>query len=247
MKSLPLLAIFTITAVLLLSCSSSRRSSGEAKAKKSKVTTLRPNVKTPSVGVVNASGDALTPGINSVNRNGAGSEENATAIANDAIMRANNATRRPQLELDTVTGRELIDRISAIGNSEKKISQLALEKSSAQRIKDYATATIKNHRQLKDDLNKLSANGSAMDAELIITSLQFINSSVAGLKSPAVESGQAPGDTGYIQTTIEDHQAIIRMLEAGSRSKDSVLRALAVKYLPVFRQHLSMAQDLTRK
>lgn len=246
MKSLPLLAMFSITIFLLSSCSSSRNTSGEARSKKSKVTTLRPNVKTPSVGVINASGDALTPGINSVNRNGAGSAENATAIANNAIMKANNATRRPQLKLDTVSGREVIDQISAIEDRETKISQVALEKSASQKVKDYAAATIKNHQQFKVDLDKLSSNGSTKDTELIVTSLQFIRSPAGGLKTSAGES-KAAFDTGYIQTTIEDHQAIIRMLEAGTRSKDAGISGFAAKYLPVFRQHLSMAQDLTRK
>lgn len=246
MKSLPLLAMFSITIFLLSSCSSSRSSSGDARPKKSKVTTLRPNVKTPGTGVVNASGDALTPGINSVNRNGVGSEENARTIANNAIMKASNAASRPQLKLDTVTGREFIDRIATIENRETKISQLASEKSPSQKVKDYAATTVKNHQLFKDDLNKLSASGSIKDAELIITSLQFINSSAGVLKSSTGES-KATFDTGYIQTTIENHQTIIRMLEAGNRSKDAGISAFAAKYLPVFRQHLSLAQDLTRK
>lgn len=244
MKSLPLLAIFSITICLSSSCSSSRNSA--AKPKKSKITGVRPNVKTPSIGVINASGDALTPGINSVNRNGAGSEENATAIANNAIIKANTAVRRPQLKLDTITGQDFISRISAIDKRETKMSQLALEKSASQKVKDYAVMTIKSHQQLQNDLDKLSANAAVKGAELIITSLQFIQAPAGGVKSSAGEN-KADFDTGYIQTTIEDYQAFIRMLEAGSRSKDASISAFAIKYLPVLRQHLSAAQDLTRK
>jgi predicted outer membrane protein len=203
-------------------------------------------VKTPSIGVINASGDALTPGINSANRNGAGSEENATAIANNAITKANTAVRRPQLKLDTITGQDFINRISAIDDREVKISKLALEKSASQKVKDYAAMTIKSHQQLRNDLDKLSANVAVKDTELIITSLQFIKASEGGVKSPAGEN-KANFDTGYIQTTIEDYQTFIRMLEAGSRSKDAGISAFSAKYLSVLRQHLSAAQDLTRK
>lgn len=246
MKNLPLLAIFSITICLLSSCSSSRNSSAGAKPKKSSITGVRPNVKTPSIGVINASGDALTPGINSANRNGAGSEENATVIANNAITKANTAVRRPQLKLDTITGQDFISRISAIDKREMKMSQLALEKSASQKVKDYAAMTIKSHQQLQNDLDKLSANAAAKAAELIITSLQFIQAPAGRVKTPAGED-KAGFDTGYIQTTIEDYQAFIRMLEAGSRSKDASISAFAAKYLPVSRQHLSAAQDLTRK
>jgi putative membrane protein len=246
MKSLPLLAIFSIAICLLSSCSSSRNSSAGAKPKKSGITGVRPNVKTPSIGVINASGDALTPGINSANRNGAGSEENATAIANNAITKANTAVRRPQLKLDTITGQDFISRISAIDKREVKMSQLALEKSANQKIKDYAAMTIKSHQQLQNDLDKLSANAAAKGAELIITSLQFIQAPAGRVKSSAGED-KGDFDTGYIQTTIEDYQAFIRMLEGGSRSKDASISAFATKYLPVLRQHLSAAQDLTRK
>jgi predicted outer membrane protein len=202
-------------------------------------------VKTPSIGVINASGDALTPGINSANRNGAGSEENATVIANNAITKANTAVRRPQLKLDTITGQDFISRISAIDKREMKMSQLALEKSASQKVKDYAAMTIKSHQQLQNDLDKLSANAAAKTAELIITSLQFIQTPAGRIKSSGED--KAGFDTGYIQTTIEDYQAFIRMLEAGSRSKDASISAFAAKYLPVSRQHLSAAQDLTRK
>jgi putative membrane protein len=246
MKSLSLLSIFSLAFFLLSSCSSSRTSSGEPRPRKPKITGVRPNVKTPSIGVINASGDALTPGINSVNKNGAGSEENATAIANNAITKANTAVKRPQLKMDTITGQDFISRISAIDNREMKISQLALEKSANQKVKDYAAMTIKSHQQLQNDLNKLSANVAAKGTELIITSLQFVKTSSEGAKPSAGES-KADFDTGYIQITIEDHQAFIRMLEAGSRSKDSSIIAFSAKYLPILRQHLSAAQDLTRK
>jgi predicted outer membrane protein len=246
MKNLPLLTIFSIMVSLLSSCASSRNTSAEARPKKSKITGVRPNVKTPSIGVINASGDALTPGINSANRNGAGSEENATSIANNAITKANFAVRRPQLKLDTIAGQDFINRISVIDNREMKMSQLALEKSASQKVKDYAAMTIKSHQELQNDLNKLSADAAVKGAELIITSLQFANASAGGVKPSAGES-KANFDIGYIQTTIEDYQALIRLLEAGNRSKDAGITAFSAKYLPVLRQHLSAAQDLTRK
>lgn len=246
MKNLPLLAVFSITVCLLYSCASSRNSSGEARPKKSKITGVRPNVKTPSIGVINASGDALTPGINSANTNGAGSEENATAIANNAITKANAAVRRAQLKLDTITGQDFINRLSAIQERGIKISKLALEKSASQKVKDYAAMTIKSHQQLQNHLNDLSANAAIKDVVLIITRLQFITASEGGVKSPAGEN-RANFDTEYIQTTIEDYQTFIRMLEAGSRSENTSISAFSAKYLPVIRQHLSAAQDLTRK
>jgi hypothetical protein len=90
MKSLRVLSIVSVLLFLLSSCSSSRNTTDASGRKKTKVTGLRPNVRTPSTGVINATGDNLTPGINSVNRNGAGSEENAATIANAAISRANS-------------------------------------------------------------------------------------------------------------------------------------------------------------
>lgn len=99
MKNLHLIFVFSIIA-FTVSCSTSRNPAEKGGSTKTKITGVRPNVRNPSTGVINATGDNLTPGINSVNRNGAGSEENASAIANNAINKANSELKNPKVIQD---------------------------------------------------------------------------------------------------------------------------------------------------
>ncbi|RYY13992.1 MAG: DUF4142 domain-containing protein [Chitinophagaceae bacterium] len=236
MKYLVILTIFGASIAMLCSCSSRRKSENPDRPERTGITGLTPTTGRPSTAVIRASGDELTPGVNPHNRTTGSSRENATAIANNAINRANSESNAMMLRLDTITGTAFISRFSASNERQMKITTLAGKEGENQKIKDYAAMIMKDHQQLQTDLNKLSRNTGIDQESLIVTRLQPLN-----------PKAQHRNTTEYIQLTIEDHQNMIRLLEAASRSTNAPLKTFAAKYLPVLKKHLSAAQDLTVK
>lgn len=238
MNRLNILTCICIVAAALCSCSS-RRSPEE---KKTKITGLSPVTKNPSVGVVNASGDALTPGIHSTNNNSAGSQEKAAQIANNAIMKASSSVR-DQLGLYALTGQDFISRATSSGDWEIEAGKLALEKSASAKIREYATMVLKDHREIREAFAKLASGGAKL-SDTLITSLQASSRNIRQTAMPP--AGSAAFDASYITMTIQDHRELIRLFEAAGRAKDETISAFAKKYLPVLRQHLAAAQELTK-
>ena len=232
MKKLVFLLAFSISVGILSSCSSRRNSSNSDDPKKG-ITSLKPTTGRPSTAVINASGDGLTPGINPNNRTTGSSKEQATAIANDAINRANNIATNRMLRLDTVSATEVINRLSASNKRQLEITAMAQKDEENQKIREYASMIIKDHQQLQVALDKLSGSSST---KIIVPRSKVHN--------PAA---QHRNTSEYIQMTIEDHQNMIRLLEAARISDDAPLSAVAAKYLQVLKMHLSAAQELTKQ
>ncbi|ACU04629.1 MULTISPECIES: DUF4142 domain-containing protein [Pedobacter] len=226
MKSLRIFAILLILACLVYSCSSSRSSSAEEGKKRRKITGVTPGIKNPSRGVINASGDGLTPGIGQ--SNGAGSEENATSIANNAIAKANAMVRVNQQKLAAMSDEELVNKMLTDQQIEVKRSENAVRTTANTRIKDYAAMVLTDHAEIQHDLKKLSGSK---------------NMALVTLKSLNVSSRT---DLEFVEQMIESNQNMIALYTAAGKSKDPAIRAFALKQLPVLRKHLEAAQELTK-
>lgn len=116
MKNLRVFAAITLVSLSLYSCSLNR-SVGSGKTK-TKVKGLDPKETNPSRAVINATGDGMSPGINSGQR-GVGSEPNARAIADQAIARANNVSRESVVKVDPI---RVTDGLLQPGRAAGKIS-----------------------------------------------------------------------------------------------------------------------------
>ena len=236
MKNLVLLLAFGISVGILSSCSSRRNSSSSDDTKRKGIIGLKPTTGRPSTAVINASGDGLTPGVNSHNRTTGSSKENAVAIANEAISKANSLTNNMTRMLDTLSGKEFLRRFAASNKRQMKITATAQKEGESQKIKEYASMIMKDHQQLQRDLDKLTGSFAFEKLDLVVTRSKALNS-----------DAQHRNSSEYIQMTIEDHQNMIRLLEAARVSDDASLSTLANKYLPILKKHLSAAQDLTKK
>lgn len=228
MNSLRLIATSALLSCLIYSCSTSKNSSPEGKKKRTKITTINPGIKNPSGSVINAAGDGLSQGINQPR--GAGSKENATNIASDAIERANAIAKGKLQKLETLTDTELINRMTAAEQTEISVSNHVLQTTSNTKIKDYAKLIIANHTEIKKELTSLSSEKKiVMDAETSWNS------------SPKT-------DLEFVKTMIESNRNLITLYTAGSsNAKDADLRAFALKQLPLLKKHLETAQELTKE
>jgi putative membrane protein len=243
MKSLHSYAILMLTISFLYACSTRRNTSEDnRKTGKPTITGVTPTIKNPSRGVINASGDGLTPGIGS--SNGAGSEENATNIANNAISKANAAFRIPQQKFESLTDEDFLNRGFVSEMTEIKMSRLAQQKTSNKKIKNYASMILNDHQQIENELKKLSADKKIKLSDSINGGMQTIKTAANQLNS-STEDMERNFDLEYVQMMIAGHRNAVNLFEAGSKSKDPEIRAFAIKYLPMLRMHLSEAQELT--
>jgi len=228
MKSLRIFAVLSIATCLLYSCSTSKSKSGSKS--KTGITDLRPNVSNPGRGVINATGDALTPGINSVNNNSAGSEENAINIANSAINKASAAARSGQPDADSLSNTDFLNKSTDSDLMEMSRSKAAQKATKNAKIKSFATMILSDHQQLQKDLSKLAISNKISLPPAVDT---------------AAHSNQT--DLQYVQTMIQDHQTMLNLFMGATNSKNPQISAFAVKYLPLLRKHLTAAQELTKE
>lgn len=224
--------ILTMIALIALTyaCSTTRRPAGtDAKPRTTSVTGVKPTVANPSIGVINASGDALTPGIGQ-NRS-RGSEENAANIANNSIVRAQAALKNPAGSMDSLSAQDFITRVAENEAIEMNASRMAAQQSTRDKIKAYAVMITKDHGSIQQELKQLSAAKSI--------------SLAADPKSTSIGT-ENNFDFEYLQLMLTSHQKNIRLFELATRSKDAAISAFANKHLPALRKHLSAAQELTR-
>ena len=228
MNTLRLIAASALLSCLMFSCSTSRNSSAEKKKKHNKITTLNPGIENPSQSVINASGDGLSTGISQPR--GAGSRQNATNIASDAIERANALARDNQQILETPTDTELINRMITAQLMEISVSSNVRRTTSNTKIADYANLIIDNHKEINKELTNLSTQKNiVIDAEV---SLKSANKT----------------DLDFVKTMIESNRNLITLYTvAGSNAKTPELRTFALKQLPILKTHLEAAQELTKE
>lgn len=229
MKPLQLLSSLAILTSLAYACASRNSSRDGEQKRKPAITGVTPTIKNPSRGVINASGDGLTPGIG--RSNGAGSEENAANIANNAIAKANVGVKISQNNLSSLSDEALIGRISARQESMEKTSSEILKVTRNEQIKRYAEMMVNEYGQVKNQLKKLSA-------------VKSISLSSASQEKTTSAAGKS--DFDYVQKTIEDQQYMVLLFTVASQSKDTGIREFGIKYLPLVKKQLEDARELTR-
>jgi putative membrane protein len=232
MKTLNIALILLSGACLLSSCFTHKKvaEDGTVTTTRTTITTLKPNTPNPSQSVINASGDGLTIGIPNGNDLRAGSSENATVIANNAIAKVNGPTGVNQQRLDSLTSVDFMNKIAVHQMTMIKMSTLILSKSPDKKIADFAKVMLASQEAEQKDLKRLSS---------------YKNVILPGTVNVSQQANNLTSDN-YMQMVIEDQQNAIRFFEVGNKSKDAEIKAFATKYLPISRRHLQEAQSLTK-
>jgi putative membrane protein len=232
MKFLSVACILISTTCIFSSCTTQKKvaEDGTVTRTRTPITTLKPNAPNPSQSVVNASGDGLTIGIPNGNDLRAGSSENATIIANNAIAKVNGPMGVNQQRLDSLTSVDFMNKIAVHQMTVIKMSTLIQTKSPEKKIADFAKVMLSSQESEQKDLRKLST---------------YKNVVLPGTVNVSQQSSNLTAES-YLQMVIEDQQNAIRFFEVGNKSKDPEIRAFATKYLPISRRHLQEAQSLLK-
>ncbi|SMC86751.1 DUF4142 domain-containing protein [Pedobacter africanus] len=227
MKPFQLFTGLSLVICLFGSCVSRKPTRDAEQKRKPAITGVTPTIKNPSRGVINASGDGLTPGIG--RSNGAGSEESATSIANSAIAKANVAVKISERKLSGLSDEELMGRISELQNGIVDMSGSILKSTGKEKIRNYAEAVLKEYGAAQSQLKKLLAAQA-----------------VRSQNSPKAGSAVAKSDFDYVQAMISGHQDLILLLTVAGASKDNGLKNFGTAYLPLAKKQLEDARELTK-
>jgi len=232
MKFLPIASILVSGIVLISSCTTQKKvaEDGTVTRTRTPITTLKPNAPNPSQSVINASGDGLTIGIPNGNDLRAGSSENATVIANNALAKVNGPMGVNQQRLDSLTSVDFMNKIAVHQMTMMKMSTLVQSKSPDKKISDFAKVMLSSQESEQKDLKRLSS---------------YKNVVLPGTVNLTEQSNSLTPES-YLQMVIEDQQNAIRFFEVGNKSKDPEIKAFAMKYLPISRRHLEEARSLTK-
>jgi putative membrane protein len=126
---------------------------------------------------------------------------------------------------------QFVKKAAAGGLAEVKLSELANDRASDAKVKDFAKQMVTDHTQANNELKPIAESNKVP----VPTKLQ--GDSEAAYKRLEKLSG-AKFDTAYIKIMVSDHDKTVSAFEdASSKVKNPALKAFIDKTLPVLRQH----------
>lgn len=124
------------------------------------------------------------------------------------------------------------------GFMEVQLGELAQQKASSQKIKDFGAMMVRDHSKADDELKSLAGMKN------ITLPTAPGEDHMDAIKKLSDKSGKE-FDKDYIKMMVDDHQNDIDAFEKCSRdAKDADLKAFAAKTLPVLRKHLDAAKEI---
>jgi putative membrane protein len=138
----------------------------------------------------------------------------------------------------TVSPKDVEFASAVTNNALNKVNtgKMAMEKSTNNRVKNFATMLVNDHTQLGDKLNQI-----AKDKKITLPAL----SGMAEMRQAdrlAMKQGN-DFDKAFLDAMILDEKKALDICESGSKTcKDASLKTFAIKTLPVLKMHLDSAQ-----
>jgi putative membrane protein len=163
--------------------------------------------------------------------------DSATAIErapDNTTVDNNNTATGTTLDDNT---RDFVMEAASGGMMEVELGQLAQQKATNQRVKDFGAMMVRDHSKANEDL-KTAVSGK-------ITVPATLSDKHQGHINDLKEETGADFDRDYIKMMVNDHEADIKKFEDIARdSKDQAVRDFANNALPTLRNHLAEAKSI---
>ncbi len=128
--------------------------------------------------------------------------------------------------------------VASIGMTEVQLGELAQQKASSQRVKDFGAMMVRDHTKANDELKSLAGMKN------ITLPPAPGEDHMDHIKKLSDKSGR-DFDKAYIKEMIDGHQdAIDKFEKASTDAKDADIKAWATKVLPTLRAHLESAKSI---
>jgi putative membrane protein len=126
------------------------------------------------------------------------------------------------------------------GLTEVQLGQIALEKASDQKVKDFAKNMLDDHKKANEELKAIA---SRKDIALPAAPSEDHVKTIADIS----EKSGKDFDKAYVKQMVKDHEKTVELFEdAQDEVKDAEMRAFIDKTLPVLRQHLEHSKNLDK-
>lgn len=167
--------------------------------------------------------------------------------SNDAVESANESNEVKQDSAEKTNGNQAAVPVSESdskfaveaasgGMTEVQLGELAQQKASSQRVKDFGAMMVRDHSKANDELKSLAGMKN------ITLPPAPGEDHMDHIKDLSKKSGKE-FDRAYMKMMVDDHQEDIRAFEKCSNdATDADIKAFAAKTLPTLRMHLDSAK-----
>ncbi len=132
--------------------------------------------------------------------------------------------------------RRFVEKAAESGMAEVQAAQLAQQKSTDPKIKDFAQRMITDHTQANQKLMALAQTKAVTPPTEISSKHQTEMTKLQGLDGQKF-------DRAYLKGQIRDHEEAVKLFQKeASDGKDPQLQQFAQQTLPTLQQHLDMAK-----
>jgi putative membrane protein len=164
----------------------------------------------------------------------------ALAGISGGIALAQQATTTQLAQADKISteDQEFLTRAIQAGVAEVQISQLALEKSQNERVRQFAERMVQDHTAANQRLLSLAeAGGSSPPTEM--------DQKHQAMLQQLSQFSREEFDGQYMQGQVRDPQAAVKLFGSEATQPSGPVDALAGKLLPALREHLEMAEEIS--
>ena len=123
------------------------------------------------------------------------------------------------------------------GMAEVQLGQLAVDKGSSQKVKDFGQKMVDDHTKANDKLKSIAAKQN-------LTLPTSLSTKDQALKDKLSKLSGATFDKAYMSSMVKDHQMDVADFQKEANSgSDSDLKNFASQTLPTLEQHMDMAKS----
>jgi putative membrane protein len=134
--------------------------------------------------------------------------------------------------------KEFIEDASAAGMFEVDTSKVALDKSSNDKIKDFAQKMVDDHTKAGDELKSTVSDDQKQYLSTKETMMQSI-------KLKSLKNDKKDFDEDYVEAQVKAHDDAVKLFTKYSeKGDDANLKAFAAKTLPTLQEHQKMINDI---
>jgi putative membrane protein len=139
----------------------------------------------------------------------------------------------------SMTDTRFVNEAAQAGLAEVRMGELAVQKAQSPSLRDYGQHLVTDHTRANEELARLAVEkGVALPTQMDGTDRRMIER--------LTELTGRDFDQRLQKDAVLAHERVIKQFEHASENcKDADLRAFAQKTLPVLREHLKMARQLS--
>jgi putative membrane protein len=170
-------------------------------------------------------------------------------VASTLSLAAQTSTTAPKTHPQTMknaaatpmTDRHFVKTAAEGGMAEIELGQLAVDKASNQKVKDFGRRMVTDHGKALDELKSIAESKK-------ITLPTALNAKDQALKDRLSKLSGAAFDRTYMAEMVKDHEADLTELhKAATTAHDSDIKGWASKTATVVEEHLKLAQDIQKQ